>query len=228
MKNSIRLRAIVAATVVVLSGCTIVADPEPNDPAYAPVVYPTERQMVSTQGGIYQSRSSISFFEDRRAARIGDILTIVLSESTNASKKAETDITKENDISLDNSLVLGDTIDIFGKTLETSVSHSRDFAGDAESDQSNSLQGTIAVTVADVLPNGLLVVRGEKWMSLNSGDEFIRVKGLIRPEDVGANNAISSTKLADARISYGGTGDFANSNRQGWASRFFNSEYWPF
>jgi flagellar L-ring protein precursor FlgH len=72
------------------------------------------------------------------------------------------------------------------------------------------------------------VVRGEKWMTLTSGDEFIRVKGLLRPEDIGPNNTVPSTKLADARITYAGTGDFAESNTQGWASRFFNSKYWPF
>lgn len=221
-------RFLIATTLAALSGCTIVADPKPDDPAYAPVMYPTERKVVSTNGGIYQAANSISFFQDRRANRIGDILTIILSERTNASKKAETEITKETDVSLDNSVILGDAIDAFGKNLQTSATHDRDFSGDSESDQSNSLQGTIAVTVADVLPNGLLMVRGEKWMKLNSGDEYIRVKGLVRPEDVDANNTVSSTKLADARISYGGTGDFADANEQGWAAKFFNSKYWPF
>ena len=79
-----------------------------------------------------------------------------------------------------------------------------------------------------MLPNGLLVVRGEKWMRLNQGDEYIRLTGLARPEDVLADNTVSSTKLADARISYSGTGALANSNRQGWASRFFNGPLWPF
>ena len=211
-----------------LSACTITPDAKPDDPAYAPVMYPTPRQYVSTQGGIYNNFTSVSFFEDRRATRIGDILTVVLSERTRSSKSADTEITKETDISLDNSLILGDTIDAFGKNLETSVNHNRDFSGESSSDQSNSLTGTIAVTVADVLPNGLLVVRGEKWMMLNSGEEFIRVKGLIRPEDIRPDNSVLSTKLADARISYGGTGDFANSNKQGWLSRFFNTEYWLF
>ena len=211
-----------------VTGCAIVADPKPDDPAYAPVMYPAEKKVVSTNGGIYQASSSISFFQDRRANRVGDILTIILSERTNASKTAETEITKETDVSLDNSVILGDAIDAFGKNLQTSATHDRDFSGESESDQSNSLQGTIAVTVADVLPNGLLMVRGEKWMKLNSGDEYIRVRGLVRPEDVDANNTVSSTRLADARISYGGTGDFADANEQGWAAKFFNSKYWPF
>ena len=84
------------------------------------------------------------------------------------------------------------------------------------------------VTIADVLPNGLLVIRGEKWMTLTNGQEFIRISGLIRPDDVASNNTVSSTKVADARISYSGTGDLAAANKQGWASRFFNSSVWPF
>ena len=79
-----------------------------------------------------------------------------------------------------------------------------------------------------LLPNGLLQIRGEKWMTLTNGKEFIRLSGLIRPDDVSSLNTIASTKVADARISYSGTGDLANANQQGWASKFFNSSYWPF
>jgi flagellar L-ring protein precursor FlgH len=217
-----------ACAVMHMTGCTITAVPQPDDPAYAPVLNSTTLAPIPNNGGIYQEHYSVSLFEDRRAMRIGDILTVTLSERTVSSKTAETEFTKENSISMDNSVILGDTIDAFGKDLGTSVNHNREFTGESGSDQSNSLQGSIAVTVADVLPNGLLVVRGEKWMTLNSGEEFIRVKGLVRPEDVSPDNTIASIRLADARISYGGTGDFADTNKQGWASRFFNSQYWPF
>ena len=98
----------------------------------------------------------------------------------------------------------------------------------ASADQSNKLQGTITVMVSDVLPNGLLEVRGEKWMTLNRGEEFIRIRGYVRPEDVLPDNTIASTKVADVRITYSGNGELAQSNRQGWASRFFSSEWWPF
>ena len=79
-----------------------------------------------------------------------------------------------------------------------------------------------------MLPNGNLMVRGEKWMTLNNGDEYIRIRGMLRKEDVTLQNTVSSTKLANARISYGGTGDLANSQKMGWLSKFFNSIYWPF
>ncbi|MGB5325344.1 MAG: flagellar basal body L-ring protein FlgH, partial [Pseudomonadales bacterium] len=110
----------------------------------------------------------------------------------------------------------------------TSVAQDRSFDGSGEADQQNSLSGNIAVTVSGVLPNGLLVIRGEKWMTLTTGQEFIRLKGLIRPDDISSSNTVPSTKVADARITYSGTGELADASRQGWGSRFFNSRYWPF
>src|SRR5690606_4314762 len=102
------------------------------------------------------------------------------------------------------------------------------FNGEADANQSNSLTGPITVTVADVLPNGLLAVRGEKWITLNNGDELIRLSGLIRPEAVGPDNSVLSTRIADARITYSGTGAFANASKPGWLSQFFMSPVWPF
>ena len=112
--------------------------------------------------------------------------------------------------------------------LQAGVADERSFTGKGDSGQSNSLQGQITVTISDVLPNGILEVRGEKWLSLNEGDEFIRVQGLIRPQDIGADNTVQSSKIADARISYGGTGSVANASKPGWMSNFFNSPWWPF
>ena len=226
--NKVTARALVIAITLLLQACTITPDPVPDDPGYAPVMTSTPKHAPTNLGGIYQEHYSMSLFEDRRANRIGDIVTVVLNERTVSKKKAETEISKANNVNFNEGLMLGDLLSVGDYSLETNVAQNRDFSGESESDQSNSLMGSIAVTVADVLPNGLLVVRGEKWMTLTSGEEFIRIKGLLRPEDIGADNKVASTKLADARITYSGTGDFADSTRQGWASRFFNSSYWPF
>ena len=228
MLSKLIVQSSVLATAVLLQACTIQPDAMPDDPKYAPVVYSTPKHAPTNLGGIYQEHYSMSLFEDRRANRIGDIVTVVLNERTVSKKKAETEISKENSIDFNEGLVLGDLVTAGDYSLGTNVSQNRDFTGESESDQSNSLMGSIAVTAADILPNGLLVVRGEKWMTLTSGEEFIRIRGLLRPEDIGADNTVASTKLADARIAYSGTGEFADSNRQGWASRFFNSSYWPF
>lgn len=211
-----------------LQACTIGPTPLPDDPEFAPVVSASMRVPTANRGGIYQPGYSAPLFEDRRATRVGDILHVLLSERTQSSKTADTEITKENSVDFNAGTVLGRPVTFGDYTLTTDVSQNRELTGEASSDQSNSLVGSIAVTVSEILPNGLLVVRGEKWMTLNTGEEFIRVKGLVRPEDVQPDNTVMSTKLADARITYSGTGDLADANRQGWVSRFFNSEYWPF
>jgi flagellar L-ring protein precursor FlgH len=233
-----KLMAITAMLCFVLlgSGCSKQVV-KPDDPMFAPIqptaLVPPERQ----DGSLYQSRYSMGLFNDRRAHRIGDIITVVLSESTNAKKSANTDLSKETDINFDPGVILGkdlstqisSSLPLLDKIgLLTSLSQSREFAGAGDSDQSNSLSGQITVTVSNVLPNGVLEVRGEKWMTFNQGDEYIRIKGLVRPDDITDNNTVMSNRIADARITYSGTGDLADANRQGWMSKFFSSEYWPF
>ena len=93
---------------------------------------------------------------------------------------------------------------------------------------SNSLTGNISVTIHEVLANGVLIVKGEKWLTLNQGDEYIRVSGMIRPQDISADNTVNSTQIADARISYSGTGAVHDSNTMGWLSQFFIGQLWPF
>ena len=102
------------------------------------------------------------------------------------------------------------------------------FGGEASSSQNNSLLGSIAVQVSQVLPNGNLMIQGEKWIQINQGDEYIKLRGIIRPEDLSATNSIPSTLVADARISYGGTGPLEESNSPGWLTRFFMTPLMPF
>lgn len=226
-KSGIKL-AFVALSIVVVSACSVGPAAMPNDPEYAPVIAHTQVDPVVNPGGIYSGGYSISLYSDRQAARIGDIITVVLNEQTRSSKSAETSVKKESDLAFNNPNILGVTPSFHGYSLEMDLDQKRDFSGEAESDQSNSLDGSIACTVSDILPNGLLVIRGEKWLTLNRGDEYIRVRGIIRQTDINSDNTISSTKLADARITYSGTGDLADANDMGWGSKFFNSRYWPF
>ena len=112
--------------------------------------------------------------------------------------------------------------------MNNSITGDRAFDGKADSSQSNSLIGNITVSVAERLPNGNLLVRGEKLININQGEEYIRLQGIIRPVDIGPDNAVASTKVADAKISYSARGALADSNKQGWLSRFFNSPIFPF
>lgn len=221
---------LVFAGVSLMFGCASypLQDAEPDNPEYAPVLVPSEVPERISQGSLYRTIAGLSLYEDRRAYREGDIITVLLTERTVSSKSTETSVGKNSGITFGDDTILGRDIDFKGHSLETGVSQDRNFDGSGEADQENSLSGNIAVTVSGVLPNGLLVIRGEKWMTLTTGEEFIRLKGLIRPEDIASDNTIPSTRVADARITYSGTGELADASRQGWGSRFFNSRYWPF
>src|SRR5690606_30154096 len=102
------------------------------------------------------------------------------------------------------------------------------FDGESAASQQNFLRGSITVRVTDVLANGALAIRGEKWIKLNQGDEYIRLQGLVRPEDIDVTNRVSSQRIADARISYSGKGDLANASQPGWFTRLFNRFLNPF
>jgi len=179
-------------------------------------------------GAIYQPGFGMSLYDDRKAHRVGDIITITLTERTAARKSAESEMSKNSSVELANPTLLGNVVGAKGLDLGVSMSGSRSANGEAEANQSNSLTGSITVTVAEVLPNGILAVRGEKWITLNTGDELVRISGLVRSDDIGQDNTVLSTRVADARITYSGTGAFANSSQPGWLSQFFLSPLWPF
>lgn len=211
---------------VLLSGCLSV-DPSRPEPTYKPAYPRVAAAEPASLGAIYQTAGGLSLFRDSRASQIGDLLTIQLEERTSSSKSAETTIKKESEHKLPNPSVFGKLID--GSTDDLNdINNTAEFNGEAESDQSNSLSGTLSAVVAEVLPNGLLLVQGEKWLNLNRGEEYVRVSGLVRPADISADNSVSSLRLADARIAYSGTGALADSNRSGWLSRFFLNPILPF
>lgn len=196
---------------------------------FEPIVRPVaDKPSIYKNGSIYQLRS-ISLFEDPKPYRIGDILTIILNESTSASKQAGTTSKKEDSISMAAPSLFGLTPTYKGANmLEMNVAPEREFTGEADSTQSNSLTGEITVTVVDVLPNDNLVVQGEKWFILNQGKEYIRIAGVVRPRDVSPENTLPSSKLADAQIAYSGEGFLADANNQGWFGQFMNGKWWPF
>lgn len=218
--------------VGLLQACVIQPPPRPNDPYYSPVIKGSDRKPNLQQGSIYQDGFGLSFYGDRKASRIGDVISIELDERTVSSKSAGTTITKDSKINFnengDGNTLLGTNPTLKGLSLATNLDQGREFEGASAADQSNSLQGSISVTVVDVFPNGNLVVRGEKWITLNQGDEYIRVEGILRPEDVSPVNSAPSSKLANSRISYGGTGSLSSVQEPGWLTKAFNSIFWPF
>ena len=193
------------------------------------VSLPMPGEVSTADGAIYELSRQYSLFDDLRARNIGDILTIRLIEQTQASKTASTDTNRSTSIDTGNPTLFGRTITQNGyDVLSNSIDTDQAFEGSASSSQSNQLIGDITVTVAQVLSNGNLVVRGEKWLTLNQGEEYIQISGIVRPSDIELDNSVPSLRLADARITYSGEGQLANTNRPGWLHRFFNSAIWPF
>jgi len=220
---------IVIMAAFVLSACAQVMPPKPDDPYYAPAIPMTINTGISVQpktGAIFSQTNAMFLYSDRTASRIGDLITINLNESTNASKNADTEIKKKDTNDLAPTLS-GRVPSYSGNPLSFAVEASNQFKAETDTAQANSLDGTITVTVAQVLPNGNLMIKGEKWLTLNQGNEFIRITGIIRPEDISTENTISSTRVANARITYSGTGVLEDSNHMGWLSRFFNSKWFP-
>lgn len=221
--------ALVLAATLAGGGC--VAARTAPDPDYAPARPRPAPLAQESPGSLYSPGRGLRLFEDQRAREVGDLLTIVLVEATSASKKAETSTKKENSLDLGNPTLLGAPLAGYrhGKRydLEVGVDTAQEFSGSGASSQSNSLSGSITVTVTEVLPNGYLVVRGEKLIALNEGDEYVRLRGIVRPQDIRPDNTVPSTLVADAHISYGGSGALADSNAHGWLSRFF-LKWWPF
>lgn len=220
---------VLAISLLLLQACASTRIEVQPDPMFAPVDLKAERFQPVNNGSIFQEGRSVRLFEDSKAFRIGDILSVTLSESTNASKSAATSTTKDDEVDIGAGTLLGVTPTYKGDSvLNNSLNSERSFDGSGNSNQSNSLRGEISVTVVDVQSNGNLLVRGEKIIGLNQGSEFIRLSGIVRPQDVGSENVILSSKLANARIYYGGGGTIAEANTKGWLSRFFDSPVFPF
>ncbi len=220
--------ALTCAVAALLGGCVIAGDVRPY-PSMAPLQPIMPPQAEPTAGAIYAAGPTLQLYSDRRARDVGDLLTITLLENTTAQTSANTATNKESNLSLGTPSIFGAPVTLGGKDiLSATAKGARDFTGKGSSAQSNRLQGNVTVTVVQRLPNGNLVVQGQKNLRLNQGDELVQVQGIVRPGDISADNTVPSSRVAEARIVYGGRGPVAQSNAMGWLSRFFNSGLTPF
>ena len=223
-------KLLLIVSISLLAGCASNSSsdkPIADDPYYAPI-YPAAAPVnIVKTGSLFNASRLDSLYADVKARRVGDIIEVILSEKTSAKKKANSNTKKDNSFNLSPFKVFGKDVTIGGHSIGAELSQASEFKGVGSADQSNSLTGSISVSVVQVLANGNLIVRGEKWISINNGDEFIRLNGIIRPQDISADNQIQSIRVANARIQYSGTGAFADSQKSGWLARFFNSKWWP-
>ncbi len=214
------------AALLLLAACRVA----PERPAGFAATEPEPLPPAGTNdGAIYQAGHDQPLFDNAVARRVGDVLTITLVEKTAASKSATTNTSKKTQAALPGPTLLGAPVTVNGRhVLDAALDHESSFAGAGDSAQSNQLRGDITVTVARRLANGNLLVRGQKWITLNQGREYVRIQGIVRPVDIGPDNSVPSYKVADAQIEYGSQGVLAAANSKSWLARFFDSKWMPF
>jgi flagellar L-ring protein precursor FlgH len=216
-----------AAVLLALAGC-VTPSMKPSEQFAATPPEPVP-EVSAQSGSIYQAGHDLPLFENSVARRVGDIITIVLQEKTDAVKSASTTTAKNSTVDLPGPTIAGGDVTFHGKKiLSASMDSKSAFDGSGDSKQSNELTGNVTVTVAQRLANGNLLVRGQKWIQINQGREYVRIQGIVRPVDIGPNNQVPSYKVADASISYGSQGVIDSANSKSWLARFFDSKWMPF
>lgn len=227
--KKIKIIVLLSSLAIMLSGCLKPLSIKKSASNFKP-----EKQRVvniprKDNGAIYQQGMRVGLFEDTTAKYVGDVLTVVLLENTNSSATSNTNSSKDNKVELPGPTLAGNKVTKDGvDILANNFNGERAFSGQGTSSMNSSMNGEISVTVAEVLPNRNLVVRGEKMMSLNQSDEYIRFIGIVRPQDIDQDNTIQSTKVANVHMAYGGQGDLAQANKMGPLGKFFQSQAWPY
>jgi flagellar L-ring protein precursor FlgH len=205
---------------VILSGCSTYVE-EVNNQQFKPLRPSFEEfeRAEPSNGSIYSTSSSGLFSSDRRAKKVGDILSVTLSETFSSNKAVTNSSAKADNIGAE----VGPTGFMKNFRLSGSLAKTNSFAGSMATNQSNSLSGTLSATIVRVFPNGNLEIKGQKKLRITEGTEYIRLSGIIRPEDISTTNTVSSSKIAEAQIEYVGAGILDSATKPGWGSKIFRA-----
>ena len=202
-----------------LSACSTYVEDVASE-QFMPVIPDETEQERIVDGAIYSGKSKGLFATERKASKVGDIVTVALNESFNASKSqsAATGKTDSFGVTLPTGL-LTDLVGKSAKAADYGFGSTQAFNGTGTASQSNAITGLVSASVVRVFDNGNLEVLGQKKLTLNNGDEYVRVRGMVRPQDIGAGNIVNSNRLANAEITYIGAGEVADTAKRGWLSR---------
>ena len=214
-------KLIIIASIFIINGCSTYVE-EVNNKQFKPLTPSFEEfnREEPSNGAIFSTSSTGLFSSDRRAKKVGDILSVTLSETFSSSKGATNSSAKADSIGAE----VGPTgIMRNFAGLGGSASKTNSFSGSMATSQSNSLSGTISATVVRVFPNGNLEIKGQKKLRITEGTEYIRLSGIIRPQDISTSNTVSSTKIAEAQIEYVGAGILDSASKPGWGSALFRA-----
>jgi len=219
---------LMACIALVLSGCATPAAPLAEVAEYAPVAPQVQPAPVAATGAIYNPGRGSSLLGRGRQFQVGDVITVLLDEFTQAEREQNTEIERTGNNNVMPGGLAGKVAAMGGMLggLKLDGGTIGSSGGGVET-KGARLRGAVSVHVLEVLPNGNLVVRGEKQLSLSDGAEAIQVAGIIRPTDVSYNNTVQSGRLANAQFNYKGSGDLANSSKPGWGTRAL-MKIWPF
>jgi flagellar L-ring protein precursor FlgH len=210
------------AALLALAGCATPRDSIKVSMATTARPQPIESQADHPSGAIFRPRGNMLLFEDRKPRAIGDVLTIQINETLNASQSATSNTEKKSNLTAKLPGVKG-VVGLAINGLNTSASSDNAFNGAGATSSSGAFTGTITVTVIEVLANGNLMVAGEKQIGIRENSEILRFSGVVDPALIQPGNFVSSTQIADARLDYRGGGNIEQAQIQGWFGRFFNS-----
>lgn len=204
--------------VVALFALPVQARPRTEANAFPPTLA-SAPEPAPANGAIFQAGGYAPLTSGSRASNRGDLLTITLVERTSAQKSNSATTDRGGDVG-----VTPPTTGPFSfiKPSDLNLSGTQSFSGKGATAQSNTLSGEVSVMVAEVYPNGTMLVRGMKQLTLNRGDEQVQISGIVRTADITPDNRVLSTRVADARILYTGKGEIARASKQGWLQRFFS------
>ena len=204
---------------LLLSACSTYVEDVASE-QFMPVIPDETEEEPIVDGAIYKGKSKGLFATERKASKIGDIVTVALNESFNASKSQSAASGKTDSFGV--TLPTGLLNDLVGRSVKDAdygFGSTQAFNGTGTASQSNAITGLVSASVVRVYDNGNLEVLGQKKLTLNNGDEYVRVHGVVRPQDIGAGNIVNSNRLANAEITYIGAGEVADTAKRGWLSR---------
>ncbi|MBN2722483.1 MAG: flagellar basal body L-ring protein FlgH [Deltaproteobacteria bacterium] len=228
MKNIILVHLI----VFVFSGCVNHIQPyKPKKRRY--VIGNYGKDLMTHGNGSLYMEGSRGLFEDARASRVGDIILVKVEENTDATRSAYTKTTRESSTSASMGSLFNVMAKLAAKYPQINLSSlisgglSSAHSGQGETGRKGTLNATIAVRIARILPNGDFYVEGHKVVLLNNEENHLYISGVVRPQDVDHDNSVNSWRVADAQVEFTGRGDLSDTQKQGWFARFIN-KIWPF
>ncbi|MBK1651798.1 hypothetical protein CKO08_06060 [Halorhodospira halochloris] len=220
--RTVSVVALAALALGLASGCAPMPEEHGPSPITAPRVQIPD-MAESPRGALFDEQQRMRLFEDRSARRQGDLITVIVEEEMSGSRSVGADMFRAAEGDFPTPQFGGEDFDIAGRPMSFEHDSESNFEGGGGADQDTSLSGTITAVVVDTLPNGQMVIQGQKAVTVSQGEEYLTISGIVRPDDVGANNEVSSDKIAAMQVGYTGEGSIDDAAAPGWMSRFFMS-----